>query len=57
MNLCLSGCEPELFESTLQLRERRLDLKELLVEEIKSADALKRESETLTKKVKMCFYY
>jgi len=46
---------PELFESTLQLRERRLDLEELLVEERKSAEALKKESDTLMKKVKLCF--
>ncbi|KAM6902317.1 cilia- and flagella-associated protein 44 [Xenentodon cancila] len=52
-SVCPTGCEPELFESTLQLRERRLELKGLLVEEIKTAETLKRESETLAKKVKM----
>lgn len=53
VNLCFSGCEPELFDSTLQLREHCLDLKELLVEEIKIAEALKRKNEALIKKVKM----
>lgn len=57
MNLCVcvSGCDPELFENTLQLRERRLDLEELLVEEKKSAEALKKECDTLAKKVKPRF--
>ncbi|KAG7235618.1 hypothetical protein INR49_002428 [Caranx melampygus] len=46
------GCEPEFFENTLQLRERRQDLEELLMEEKKSVEALKKECDTLTKKVK-----
>uniref|UniRef100_A0A8D0ARD3 Cilia- and flagella-associated protein 44 n=1 Tax=Sander lucioperca TaxID=283035 RepID=A0A8D0ARD3_SANLU len=52
-NVCPPGCEPELFENTVQLRERRLDLEELLVEEKKSAEALKRECDTLVKKEKL----
>lgn len=58
MNLyvCVSGCVPELFENTLQLRERRMDLEELLVEERKSAEALKKECDTLVKKVVLCFF-
>lgn len=44
-----------MFENTLQLRERRLDLEELLVEEKKSAEALEKECDTLIKKVKRCF--
>ncbi|XP_056259641.1 cilia- and flagella-associated protein 44 [Seriola aureovittata] len=51
-SVCPPGCEPELFENTLQLRERRLDLEELLVEEKKSAEVLKKECDTLTKKEK-----
>ncbi|XP_042365640.1 cilia- and flagella-associated protein 44 [Plectropomus leopardus] len=51
-SVCPPGCEPELFENTLQLRERRLDLEELLVEEKKSAETLKKESDTLVKKEK-----
>lgn len=53
--LCVSGCDPVLFENTLQLRERRLDLEELLAEEKKSAEALKKECDTLVKKVILCF--
>lgn len=52
---CVSGCDPELFENTLQLRERRLDLEELLVEEKKSAEALEKERDTLIIKVKLCY--
>ncbi|XP_050928726.1 cilia- and flagella-associated protein 44 [Lates calcarifer] len=51
-SVCPPGCDPELFENTLQLRERRLDLEELLVEEKKSAEALKKECDTLAKKEK-----
>lgn len=47
------GCESELFENTLQLRERRLDLEELLAEEKKSAEFLKKECDALIKKVKI----
>ncbi|XP_031711807.1 cilia- and flagella-associated protein 44 isoform X2 [Anarrhichthys ocellatus] len=50
--VCPPDCDPELFEDTLQLRERRLDLEELLVEERKSAEALKKECDTLFKKEK-----
>lgn len=48
---CDSGCAPELFENTLHLRERRLDLEELLAEKKKGADALKKMCDTVTKKV------
>lgn len=50
---CDPGCEPELFENTLQLRERRLDLEEQLAEEKKSAKLLKEECDALIKKVKI----
>ncbi|XP_047426661.1 cilia- and flagella-associated protein 44-like [Mugil cephalus] len=51
-SVCPTGCEQELFENTLKLRERRLDLEELLAEEKKRAEALKRERDTLIKKEK-----
>ncbi|TMS08587.1 cilia- and flagella-associated protein 44 [Larimichthys crocea] len=51
-NTCPPGCDPELFENILQLRERRLDLEELLVEKRKSAEALKKACEPLIKKEK-----
>ncbi|KAM7369353.1 hypothetical protein PAMP_013627 [Pampus punctatissimus] len=51
-SVCPPGCDPDLFESTLQLRERRLDLEELLAEEKKSAEALEKECDILSKKKK-----
>lgn len=51
--ICNSGCEPQLFKNTLQLRERRRDLEEQLAEEKKSAEFLKKECNTLIKKVKI----
>lgn len=52
-SVCVSGCEPDLFENTLKLRERRLDLEELLAEKKKSAEALKKECDALVKKVEL----
>ncbi|KAM9841109.1 cilia- and flagella-associated protein 44-like [Aulostomus maculatus] len=52
-SVCPPGCDPELFENTLQLRERRLDLEELLVEEKRHAEALQKECDILLKKKKM----
>ncbi|OWK00433.1 hypothetical protein Celaphus_00019585 [Cervus elaphus hippelaphus] len=42
-----------LFELALQLREKRLDIEEALVEEKKMIDNLKKEHDTLSKKVKI----
>lgn len=50
--VCVSDCDPELFENTLRLREHRLDVEEQLQEEIKTVDGLKKEYDTLTKKVR-----
>lgn len=52
-SVCPQNCDPALFENTLQCRERRLDLEEQLLEEKKSAEALKKDCETLAKKKKM----
>ncbi|XP_047450452.1 cilia- and flagella-associated protein 44-like [Mugil cephalus] len=51
-SVCPSGCDPELFEYALKLRERRLDLEELLVKEKKTAEVLKIERDSLIKKEK-----
>ena len=45
-----------LFELALQLREKRLDIEESLVEEKKIIDNLKKEYDTLSKKVWLCAY-
>ncbi|CAJ1071125.1 cilia- and flagella-associated protein 44 [Xyrichtys novacula] len=50
LSVCPSGCDPELFENTQQLRERRMDLEELIAEEKMSATALKREQDNLVMK-------
>ncbi|XP_041923604.1 cilia- and flagella-associated protein 44 isoform X1 [Alosa sapidissima] len=52
-SVCPPNCDPELFENTVQLRERRLDLEELLAEEKKTADSLKKECDALAKKTKI----
>ncbi|KAG7487289.1 hypothetical protein MATL_G00021590 [Megalops atlanticus] len=52
-SVCPPSCDPALFENTLQLRERRLDLEELLAEEKKSCDTLRKECDALAKKEKI----
>jgi hypothetical protein len=46
-----SDCDVGLFELAIQLREKRLDIEEALVEEKKVVDNLKKEYDTLSKKV------
>ncbi|XP_076974479.1 cilia- and flagella-associated protein 44 isoform X2 [Tamandua tetradactyla] len=52
-SVCPTNCDPALFELALQLREKRLDIEESLVEEKKIIDNLKKEYDTLSKKVKV----
>ncbi|XP_008573041.1 PREDICTED: WD repeat-containing protein 52 [Galeopterus variegatus] len=52
-SVCPTNCNPALFELALQLREKRLDIEEALVEEKKIVDNLKKEYDTLSKKVKV----
>ena len=49
--VCVSDCDPELFETVIQMREERLDLEELLGEEKTAAESLKKEYDSLSKKV------
>lgn len=49
---CVSDCNPELFESTLRLRERRLEVEDQIQEEMRSIDSLKKECDALAKKVR-----
>ncbi|XP_031440333.1 cilia- and flagella-associated protein 44 [Clupea harengus] len=53
VRVCPPNCDQELFENTLQLRERRLDLEDLLAEEKKLADGLKKDCDALAKKAKI----
>ncbi|XP_019507772.1 PREDICTED: cilia- and flagella-associated protein 44 [Hipposideros armiger] len=46
-----ADCDMGLFELTLQLREKRLDIEEALVEEKKIIDNLKKEHDILSKKI------
>ncbi|XP_034144335.1 cilia- and flagella-associated protein 44 isoform X2 [Esox lucius] len=51
-SVCPPNCDLELFENTVKLRELRLDLEELLVEEKKIAESLRKECDCLVKKEK-----
>uniref|UniRef100_A0AAY4ATV8 Cilia- and flagella-associated protein 44 n=1 Tax=Denticeps clupeoides TaxID=299321 RepID=A0AAY4ATV8_9TELE len=53
MSVCPPNCDPELFENAVQLRERHLDIEDQLAEEKKSAENLKKECDSLTKKDKV----
>ncbi|KAL1788714.1 cilia-and flagella-associated protein 44 isoform X1 [Sigmodon hispidus] len=52
-SICPNNCDANLFELALQLREKRLDIEEALVEEKKVVDNLKKEYDTYSKKVKV----
>ncbi|GAB1300295.1 Cilia- and flagella-associated protein 44 [Apodemus speciosus] len=52
-SICPTNCDVGLFELALQLREKRLDIEEALVEEKKIVDNLKKEYDTISKKVKV----
>ncbi|XP_043929077.1 cilia- and flagella-associated protein 44 [Protopterus annectens] len=52
-SVCPPNCDPELFENTLQLREKRLDVEEAISEEKKSAENLKKDYDSLAKKSKV----
>ncbi|XP_058517882.1 cilia- and flagella-associated protein 44 isoform X3 [Ochotona princeps] len=52
-SICPTSCDPALFELAIQLREKRLDIEEALVEEKKIVDNLKKEYDALSKKVKV----
>ncbi|XP_045758828.1 cilia- and flagella-associated protein 44 [Mirounga angustirostris] len=52
-SICPTNCDVGLFELALQLREKRLDIEEALAEEKKIIDNLKKEHDTLSKKVKV----
>uniref|UniRef100_W5M594 Cilia and flagella associated protein 44 n=1 Tax=Lepisosteus oculatus TaxID=7918 RepID=W5M594_LEPOC len=52
-SVCPPNCNPELFDSTIELREKRLDIEEALMEEKKIAESLKKECDSLVKKEKI----
>lgn len=52
-SVCPPGCDQELFDLACEMREKRMDVEELLAEEKKSLEILKREVEGLKKKLKV----
>ncbi|XP_041471026.1 cilia- and flagella-associated protein 44-like [Lytechinus variegatus] len=52
-SVCPPGCDQALFDNTCALREKRLDIEELMAEEKKTAEALKKETDAFTKKQKI----
>ncbi|NWX82866.1 CFA44 protein, partial [Nothoprocta ornata] len=52
-SVCPKNCDEALFQNTIQLREKRLDLEEALAEEKKVADNLRKEYDALAKKAKV----
>ncbi|PWA16165.1 hypothetical protein CCH79_00020620, partial [Gambusia affinis] len=51
--VCPTGCDQELFESTLELREHRLDVEDLLSEEKRLIESLKKDNDLVMKKSKV----
>ncbi|XP_063718325.1 cilia- and flagella-associated protein 44-like isoform X2 [Symsagittifera roscoffensis] len=51
-SICPPGCEQELYDMACNLRETRLDLEEQLAEEKKTFDMMKKDADSMTKKVK-----
>jgi len=52
-SVCPPGCDQELFDLACEMREKRMDVEELLAEEKKSLEILKKEVEGLKKKLKV----
>lgn len=51
-SVCPAGCDPALFSLACQLREKRMDVEESLVEEKRAAEQSRKELETAKKKLK-----
>jgi len=53
LNICPPGCSQELYDATIVMREKKLDLEEAIQEEKKIIDSLKKEVDALIKKNKV----
>lgn len=53
LDICPPGCDQNLYNSTTQLREKRLDIEEVLTEEKKLRDQMVKDAENMTKKTKV----
>ncbi|XP_025949780.2 cilia- and flagella-associated protein 44 isoform X3 [Dromaius novaehollandiae] len=51
-SVCPKSCDEALFQNTVQLREKRLDIEDALTEQKKVADNLRKEYDALAKKAK-----
>nr|XP_025949782.1 cilia- and flagella-associated protein 44 isoform X4 [Dromaius novaehollandiae] len=51
-SVCPKNCDEALFQNTVQLREKRLDIEDALTEQKKVADNLRKEYDALAKKAK-----
>ena len=52
-SVCPQACDQDLFDLACEMREKRMDIEEVLAEEKKSLEILKREVEGLKKKMKV----
>lgn len=52
-SVCPPGCDQDLFDLACEMREKRMDIEELLAEEKKSLEVLKKEVEGLKKKLRV----
>ncbi|XP_052060229.1 cilia- and flagella-associated protein 44-like isoform X9 [Mytilus californianus] len=53
LDICPPGCDQTLYDNTCAMREKRLDIEEALVEEKKNNETLKKELESMNKKLKV----
>jgi len=52
-SICPEGCDQSLYELTLELREKRLNMEESLQEERRTSEQLKKEQQGVMKKMKL----
>ncbi len=53
LDICPSGVKQELYDQVCQLREKRLDYEEMIVEEKKVLEQFKKDYDSFVKKVKL----
>ncbi|XP_062616211.1 cilia- and flagella-associated protein 44-like [Saccostrea cucullata] len=53
LDICPPGCDQNIYDNTCQLREKKLDIEEALQEEKKNNEALRKETDSNNKKLKV----
>ncbi|XP_029636432.1 cilia- and flagella-associated protein 44-like [Octopus sinensis] len=53
LDVCPSGCDQALYDTTCTMREKRLDIEDQLMEERKNQEAFKKDMDALNKKAKV----